>query len=182
VKRLSGAFEAAAKLSGLPLLPDSSRFEDETRRGIQLEATAIMDETLARYADLIECSARILAFDGLVEAALPDLASVLTSEAIDLRNGWADFSADEQPGTADLPIVEAVIADVFARANALRCEVFGNMRRTAVRTTDALAQMKPGNISHQTANDVAERMRQHLANLRKQHLQRLFIDRDHRSA
>jgi hypothetical protein len=141
-----------------------------------------MDETLARYADLIECSARILAFDGLVEAALPDLASVLTSEAIELRNGWADFSPDEQPGTADLPIVEAVIADVFARANALRCEVFGNMRRTAVRTTDALAQMKPVNISHQTANDVAERMRQHLANLRKQHLQRLFIDRDHRSA
>jgi hypothetical protein len=38
-----------------------------------------MDEKPARYADLIECTARVLAFDGLIEAALPDLVSVLTS-------------------------------------------------------------------------------------------------------
>ena len=138
-----------------------------------------MDEKPARYADLIECSARVLAFDGLIEAALPDLVSVLTSEAIDLRNGWADFSTVEQLGAADLPIVDAVIADVFARANALRCEVFGNMRRAAERAPGALAQMKPVN-SHQTANDVAERMRQHLADLRKQHLRKPFVDRDRR--
>ena len=110
-----------------------------------------MDEQQARYADLIECSARVLAFDGLIDAALPGLVSALTSEAVDLRNGWAEFSADDVPGTADLPIVDAVIAEVFARANALRGEIFGNMRRAA------------------TANDVATRMREHLAGLRKQH-------------
>jgi hypothetical protein len=62
----------------------------------------------------------------------------------------AEFSTDDVPGTADLPIVDAVIAEVFARANALRREIFGNMRRAA------------------TANDVATRMREHLAGLRKQ--------------
>ena len=35
----------------------------------------MMDEQQARYADLIECSARILAFDGLINSALPALAS-----------------------------------------------------------------------------------------------------------
>jgi hypothetical protein len=48
----------------------------------------MIDEQQARYADLIECSARVLAFDGLVDAALPGLVSALTSEAVDLRNGW----------------------------------------------------------------------------------------------
>jgi hypothetical protein len=137
-----------------------------------------MDDKPARYADLIECCARILAFDGLIEAALPDFVSVMTSEAIDLRDGWANFSSDQQTGAADLPIVDAVISDVFARANALRCEAFGNMRRAAERATDPLAQMKPVNIDRQTANDVVERMRQHLTDLRKQHLRKPFVDRD----
>ena len=53
----------------------------------------MVDTKQARYADLIECCARSLAFDDLTEAALPGLVSELTSEAIDLRNGWADFSA-----------------------------------------------------------------------------------------
>ena len=49
----------------------------------------------------------------------------------------------------DLPIVDAVIAEVFARSNALRREIFGNLGRAA------------------TAKDVATRMREHLADLRK---------------
>ncbi len=78
-----------------------------------------MDEKQARYADLIECSARILAFDGIIDAALPVLVSALTSEAVDLRNGWAEFCPNNETGAADLPIVDAVIAEVFARSNAL---------------------------------------------------------------
>ena len=74
----------------------------------------MMDEQQARYADLIECSARILAFDGLIDAALPVLASALTSEAVDLRNGWAKFFPNDEAGAADLPIVDAVISEVFA--------------------------------------------------------------------
>lgn len=166
-----------AKLSGLVSLQWFAFLEAADAGGPNWEAMAIMDEKPGRYADLIECSARILAFDGLVEAALPDLVSALTSEAIDLRNGWTDFSSDERPGTTDLPIVDAVIADVFTRANALRCEVFGNMRHGAERNTDLFARMKPVNTGHQTANDVAERMRQHLADLRKQHLRKPFVER-----
>ena len=60
----------------------------------------MMDEQQARYADLIECSARILAFDGLIDAALPVLASALTSEAVDLRNGWAEFFPNDEAGAA----------------------------------------------------------------------------------
>ena len=117
----------------------------------QLEATVMMDEKQARYADLIECSARILAFDGIIDAALPVLVSALTSEAVDLRNGWAEFCPNNETGAADLPIVDAVIAEVFARSNALRREIFGHLRRVA------------------TAKDVATRMREYLAGLRKQH-------------
>ena len=83
-----------------------------------------MDEKQARYADLIECSARILAFDGIIDAALPVLVSALTSEAVDLPNGWTEFCPNTETGAADLPIVDAVIAEVFARSNALRREIF----------------------------------------------------------
>jgi hypothetical protein len=60
----------------------------------------MMDEQQARYADLIESSARILAFDGLIDAARPVLASALTSEAVDLRNGWAEFFPNDEAGAA----------------------------------------------------------------------------------
>ena len=64
----------------------------------QPEATGMMDEKQARYTDLIECSARVLAFDGLIDAALPVLVSALTSEAVDLRNGWAEFFSRGRSG------------------------------------------------------------------------------------
>ena len=70
-----------------------------------------MDAKRTRYADLIECSARVLAFDGLIDAALPDLVSAWTSEAIDLCNGWVSFAPDDNFGSAELPIVDAVIAE-----------------------------------------------------------------------
>ena len=97
-----------------------------------------MDAKRTRYADLIECSARVLAFDGLIDAALPDLVSAWTSEAIDLCNGWVSFSPDDKFGPAELPIVDAVIAEVRARADALRREIFDHIHRAAERNTDAL--------------------------------------------
>ena len=74
----------------------------------QLEATVMMDEKQARYVDLIECAARILAFDAIIDAALPVLVSPLTSEPVDLRNGWAEFCPNDETGAADLPIIDAV--------------------------------------------------------------------------
>jgi hypothetical protein len=125
-----------------------------------------MDAKQARYADLIECSARVLAFDGLVDAALPDLVSVWTSEAIDLCNGWVSFSPDVKSRSGELPIVDAVIAEVRARADALRREIFDHIHPAAERGTDALAQ--PIEFKRNTAKDVATRMREYLAEGRKQ--------------
>jgi hypothetical protein len=124
----------------------------------------MIDEQQTRYGDLIECSARVLAFDGLIDAALPALVSALTSEAIDLRNGWAEFSPNNEAREVTLPIVDAVIAEVFARATALRREIFGAMRSTG----EALAQMKAVDTKHQTVSEIARRMREHLVSLRKQ--------------
>jgi hypothetical protein len=124
-----------------------------------------MDAKQARYADLIECSARVLAFDGLIDAALPDLVSAWTSEAIDLCSGWVSFSPDDKFGSAELPIVDAVIAEVRARADALRREIFDRIDRAAERNTNAL---RPIDFNRNTANDVATRMREHLAGGRKQ--------------
>ena len=125
-----------------------------------------MDAKQARYADLIECSARVLAFDGLIDAALPDLVSAWTSEAIDLCNGWVSFSPDEKFGSAELPIVDAVIAEVRARADALRREILDHIYCAAERSTDAFK--RPIDFNRNTANDVATRMREHLAGGRKQ--------------
>ena len=105
----------------------------------------MIDTKQARYADLIECCARSLAFDDLTEAALPRLVSELTSEAIDLRNGWAHFSAGGGVGTADLPIVDTVISEVLARATALRHEIIGNMRGEA--QNNAGGSMRPQNTA-----------------------------------
>ena len=125
-----------------------------------------MDAKQARYADLIECSARVLAFDGLTDAALPDLVSAWTSEAIDLCNGWGSFSADDKLASLELPIVDAVIAQVRARADVLRREIFDHIHRVAERSTDALT--RPIDFNRNTANDVATRMREYLAGGRKQ--------------
>jgi hypothetical protein len=124
-----------------------------------------MDAKRTRYADLIECSARVLAFDGLIDAALPDLVSAWTSEAIDLCNGWVSFSPDDRLGSSELPIVDAVIAEVRARADALRREIFDHIHRAAERNTDA---SRPIDFNRNTANDVATRMREYLAGGRKQ--------------
>ena len=72
----------------------------------------MIDAKQVGYFDLVECSARILAFDGLIDADRPNLVSALISEAIDLSEGWAQFSCYEEPGKAELPVVDAVIADV----------------------------------------------------------------------
>ena len=126
-----------------------------------------MDAKQARYADLVECSARVLAFDGLIDAALPDLVSAWTSEAIDLCDGWVSFSPDDKFGSSELPIVDAVIAEVRARADALRREIFGHIHRVAERSTDTFTR-RPIDFNRNTANDVATRMREYLAGGRKQ--------------
>ena len=63
----------------------------------------MMDEQQARYADLIECSARILAFDGLIDAALPVLASALTSEAVDCATVGRSFFPMTRPERLTCP-------------------------------------------------------------------------------
>jgi hypothetical protein len=128
----------------------------------------MIDAKQARYADLIECCARSLAFDGLTEVALPKLVSELTSEAIDLRNGWADFSVSAGVGAADLPIVDTVIFEVLARASALRNDIVGDGRRVAPHDTGAFTSKGP----RDTAHAVATQMREHLAALRTRQLWR----------
>ena len=128
----------------------------------------MIDAKQARYADLIECCARSLAFDGLTGVALPKLVSELTSEAIDLRNGWADFSASAEVGTADLPIVDTVIFEVLARATALRDALIGNGRHVAPNDAGAFTLNGQSNIAHA----VATQMREHLAALRTRQLRR----------
>ena len=81
VTTVSGVY-ASRKSFGLSEALTVRNHRTWKRRSTQPEATVVMDEQQGRYADLIECSARILAFDGLIDAALPVLASALTSEAV----------------------------------------------------------------------------------------------------
>jgi hypothetical protein len=70
------------------------------------------------YDDLIEISARIIVFSDLTGRALPRRVHELISEAADLRGAWNGYSGAGTPGSADLPIVDAVIDEVYFRANA----------------------------------------------------------------
>jgi hypothetical protein len=80
------------------------------------------------YDDLIEIGARVVALSDLTGRALPRRVHELICEAADLRSAWDNFSGRGKPGTSDLPIVDSVIDEVHARANALRCEIFGEVR------------------------------------------------------
>lgn len=131
----------------------------------------MIDTKQARYADLIEFCARYLAFDDLTEVALPRLVSELTSEAIDLRNGWADFSAGGGVGTADLPIVDTVISEVLARATAFRHEIIGNLRHAAQDNAGVFTSMRP----QDTAHAVATQVREHLAALRRRQFRKRVL-------
>jgi hypothetical protein len=91
------------------------------------------------YDDLIEIGARIVAFTDLTGRALPHRVHELISEAADLRGAWDTFSSGATPGSADLPIVDAVIDEVYTRANALRCEVFGEVRHARTGDISGLA-------------------------------------------
>ena len=87
-----------------------------------------MTEADQAYDDLIEIGARVIAFGVLTGRALPQRVHQFISEAADLRGAWDEFTADGKPGNAELPIVDAVIDEVYARANALRCQLFGEVR------------------------------------------------------
>lgn len=97
-----------------------------------------------RYDDLIEIGARVVAFSDLTGRALPRRVHELISEAADLRGAWNEFSGSAKPGTSVLPIVDSVIDEVCARANALRCELYGEVRYTddAAVAEDLPAQMR----------------------------------------
>jgi hypothetical protein len=96
------------------------------------------------YDDLIEIGARVVAFSDLTGRALPRRVHELICEAADLRSAWHNFSGHGYPGTADLPIVDSVIDEVHERANALRCEIFGEVRYADDTTSvdDPSAQMR----------------------------------------
>jgi hypothetical protein len=105
------------------------------------------------YDDLIEIGARVVAFSDLTGRALPPRVHDLISEAADLRGAWDTFSANgTTPGCAELPIVDAVIDEVYLRANALRCQIFGQVRYS--------------DTAPEALDDLAERMRDQLGRSR----------------
>jgi hypothetical protein len=137
----------------------------------------MIDAKQVGYFDLVECSARILAFDGLIDADRPNLVSALISEAIDLSEGWAQFSSKEEPGKAELPVVDAVIAHVFDRAEALRSELLYHVGRHALNHTHIFAATRAINAERQTVDDIARQMRRHLAILRQKKLRTALNER-----
>jgi hypothetical protein len=82
-----------------------------------------------RYADLVETCARAIAFTDLNDVALPQVVVEMEIEAAELAGGWTDFDPDRPRGTQDLPIVDAVTDEIFARANELRLGLFGIRRK-----------------------------------------------------
>jgi hypothetical protein len=78
------------------------------------------DERRSRYRDLVEVSARAIAFAPVCRGDVPKLAVELQVEAIELIDGWKDFDAKAPPGSQDLPIADRVADEVFERANELR--------------------------------------------------------------
>jgi hypothetical protein len=83
------------------------------------------DDDQKRYADLVEICARAIAFTGLTDVPLPEAVVELQVEAGELAGGWTDFNPDIPRGSQDLPIVDAVADQIFARANELRLGLFG---------------------------------------------------------
>jgi hypothetical protein len=111
-----------------------------------------MTGTDKAYDDLIEIGARVVAFSDLTGCALPRRVHELISEAADLRGAWETFAAKGDPGCADLPIVDAVIDEVYLRANALRCQIFGQVRYS--------------DTAPEALDDLSERMREQLGRSR----------------
>jgi hypothetical protein len=141
----------------------------------------MIDGKHVRYRDLVECSARIIAFDGLIEGDTPNLVSALISEAIDLNEGWAQFSTNDKPGTVELPVVDAVIADVFHRAEALKSELLCHMRcRDHLKQTHMSAATSPINAECQKVDDIARQMRRRLAVLRQKRLRSSLSEDEYR--
>jgi hypothetical protein len=117
------------------------------------------------YDDLIEIGACLVACSDLTGRAVPRRVHELISEAADLRGAWAEFSAGGRPGAADLPIVDAVIVEVNVRADALRNEIVGTVRRAAQRAADACKETDPVDAAPTTLHDMAAQMRQQLGRL-----------------
>ena len=111
-----------------------------------------MTGTDKAYDDLIEIGARVVAFSDLTGRALPPRVHELISEAAGLRGAWDKFAGNGNPVCADLPIVDAVIDEVYLRANALRCEIFGQVRYS--------------DTEPEALDDLAERMRDQLGRSR----------------
>jgi hypothetical protein len=121
----------------------------------------IMTNADNAYDDLIEIGACLVACSDLTGRAVPRRVHELISEAADLRGAWAAFAAGASPGAADLPIVDAVIDDVNVRANALRNEIVGTVRRAA-RAAASRRQAEPADAAPTTLHDMAMQMRRAL--------------------
>jgi hypothetical protein len=91
------------------------------------------------YDDLIEISARIIAFSNLTGRAVPRRMHELISEAADLRGAWDKYSGESTPGSVDLPVVDEIIDEVYSRANSLRREIVGEVRNAGTTDLSGLA-------------------------------------------
>jgi hypothetical protein len=76
-------------------------------------------EARARYEEIIEIAGRWFAF-ATPGDTLPRTINDLMSEAVELRDGWGNLPPGAVPGTAELPVLDAIIDEVIERANALR--------------------------------------------------------------
>jgi hypothetical protein len=120
-----------------------------------------MTNTEKAYDDLIEIGACLVACSDLTGRAVPRRVHELISEAADLRGAWAAFSEAGSPGTADLPLVDAVIDDVNVRASALRNEIVGTVRRAAQYAAAARRPATPADAPG-SLHDMAMQMRRAL--------------------
>jgi hypothetical protein len=101
------------------------------------------------YAELIEAAARILAWTEITNTPTPPVAHVLASEAADLRDGWKAFDdSDVALGKQSLPIVDAVVEEVFARANELRAAFVARIVGKAEAAAAVLRELKPSETKH----------------------------------
>jgi hypothetical protein len=74
----------------------------------------------ARCQDIIELAGRWFAFARPGDGTMPRVLNDLIAEAVELCGGWDGFSGTATAGTADLPVLDAVLDRVMERANELR--------------------------------------------------------------
>jgi hypothetical protein len=92
-----------------------------------------------RFDDLCETAARAIAFNGVAEGSLPQVASELMVEASELAGGWDGFDPSAKSGTTPLPIVDQVTDRIHARANELRRAFSSRVQRACAEAAKSMA-------------------------------------------